>query len=125
MRVLSLLLSLVLGAPALALTATVYTYVDDKGSVVMTDQIKNVPPRFRKQVTTIERKDPPPRVMPEPAARDVVPPAPAPSPSRTVVDEGKKSWSQFFWNALPNEIVPGLTQYQSVLLIGEIGRAHV
>ncbi len=120
MRLLCLWLSVVLGAPAVGLAATVYTYVDDKGTVVMTDRIKNVPARFRHKVTTIEQKDPPPRVNaePEPPVPDVARPTPAPSASRTAGNEEKNSWSQFFWSALPKEIVPGLTQYQSVLLIG-------
>ncbi len=120
MRCYSLLLFLVLGVPAVGLSATVYTYVDDKGTVVMTDQLKKVPPRYRNKVKTLEQNDPPPRVDPVsgPAPPDGSRPAPMPAQTRAVVDEQKRSWSQFFWNALPEEIVPGLTQYQSVLLIG-------
>lgn len=120
MRCLGLLLILVLGAPAVSLPATVYTYVDDGGTVVMTDRLKNVPPRFRDKVRVIEQNDGPPRESPAPvpAAPDLSPSEPVPSAGRVEAEGEGTRWSEFFWNALPDKIVPGLTQYQSVLLIG-------
>lgn len=120
MRCLGLLLVLVLGAHAVSLAATVYTYDDDDGTVVMTDRLKNVPPRFRDEVRVIEQDAPPPGEIPAPLpeAPDPSPPAPVPSAGRVEAEGERKGWSEFFWSALPERIVPGLTQYQSVLLIG-------
>ena len=92
MRGLCLLLFLSLGAAPVSHGATVYTYVDEDGTVIMTDRLANVPPRFRNKVNVIEQEN-------------------------AVTSSGSR-WSQLFWDALPEEIVPGLTQYQSVLLIG-------
>lgn len=117
---LGLLLVLVLGPPAISHAGTVYTYVDDDGTVVMTDRLKSVPPRFRDKVSVIEQQEPPPRVdpIPVPSAPDVPRAAPAPAAGRAGPAENGNRWSRWFWSALPAEIIPGLTQYQSVLLIG-------
>lgn len=98
---LCLLLFLLLGAPPVSHGGTVYSYVDDDGTVIMTDRLTQVPPRFRDKVTVLEEGE-----------------VPAPSTSRSANWGEGTGWSQRFWNALPEEIVPGLTQYQSVLLIG-------
>ena len=61
---------LIFAAPGYA--ATIYKWVDKQGVVNFTDDISKVPPAYRNQIETEERKD----------AKEEEPPPPPPPPSR-------------------------------------------
>ncbi len=106
-----LLAVLLLPAGSLLREATageVYTYTDEKGTLVLTDNIKKVPKRFRRQVKVTQ-------VIDVPAEAETRMPAPAAEPR-----------DSFHWRSklgrlmdyLPDKIMSGLNKRQSVLLIG-------
>lgn len=85
-----------------------YTYVDERGHLVATDRLEEIPPRYRDRVTVRER-------------------AGAPAGAR----ESTASWLDFrlptmeqllyrVIDRLPARVIPGLSTYQSVILIGGI-----
>ncbi len=106
-----LLALLMLPAGSLLHEATageVYTYTDEKGTVVITDNYKQVAKRFRRQAKVTRMKD-------LPAEAGARTPAPAAGP-RDSFDWRSKVGRVMDY--LPDTIISGLNNRQSVLLIG-------
>jgi len=84
----------------------VYTYVDDRGNMVATDRVENVPPRYRDRV----------KVTGEAGGRAAL---------RETGSEAVRSISSVTTEGvlyavidrLPARVIPGLSTYQSVILI--------
>jgi hypothetical protein len=85
------------------LTTTYYSYEDDKGTVMVTDKLAHVPPEYRARAKRIHipgSRDTKTRVL------DHI---------RNVPDVEDMGYKLF--ELLPETIIPGLTAYQSVVLI--------
>lgn len=83
----------------------IYSYVDDRGNLVATDRLENVPPRYRARVKvtdSVESEKP----STELGASSLVP---------SLRGEGLLIW---LIDRLPPALIPGMSTYQSVMLIG-------
>ena len=86
-----------------ALGGSMYSYVNDEGAVVVTDDLKKVPERYRKRVKVTEGKE-----QAADKAASFIP---------QVVSRAQEKVSG--WKLpLPDTIMPGFTNYQSAVLIG-------
>jgi hypothetical protein len=83
-----------------------YTYVDDRGNLVATDRIENVPPRYRDRVKVTGDAGGP-AALRETASEAV----------RSVSSVTKEGVLYAVIDRLPARVIPGLSTYQSVILI--------
>lgn len=85
---------------------SLYTYVDERGNMVATDRLEDIPLRYRDRVKVAEHAGG------TPASRETISlPVPSMSLSKESVLYTVIDW-------FPARVIPGLSTYQSVMLIG-------
>jgi hypothetical protein len=87
-----------------------YTYTDQKGQLVVTDRWEAVPPQSRDRVTVMNDGQP---GASAPITRSEPPSRPLSFPAQKTID----SVVQRTLDLLPETIIPGLTAYQSLVMV--------
>jgi hypothetical protein len=87
-----------------------YTYTDQKGQLVVTDRWEAVPEQFRDRVTVMNDAGPDES---RPVTRSEAPAGPLSLPTQKTVDSVLKGTL----DRLPETIIPGLTAYQSLVMV--------
>lgn len=84
----------------------IYSYVDERGNIVATDRLENIPERYRARIKVTESAD-----SEKPSSQSGAPPL----ASTSLRGEGLLFW---LIDHLPPNMIPGMSTYQSVMLIG-------
>lgn len=87
-----------------------YTYTDQKGQLIATDQWEAVPPQFRDRVTVMNDAEPGESA---PITRSEPPSRPLSLLAQKTID----SAVQRTLDLLPETVIPGLTAYQSLVMV--------
>jgi hypothetical protein len=101
-RILCLAAALLIGLQADA-GQPIYSYMDERGNLVATDRVEDIPERFRSRVKVTEGVGTAPRSGDK---RSATPDGWAEQTMLAVIDR------------LPPRVIPGLSTYQSVMLVG-------
>ena len=83
----------------------IYSYIDERGNIVATDRLENIPARYRARVKVTESVE-----TEKPSSQNG-----ASSLMSSMRGEGLLFW---LLGHLPPTVIPGLSTYQSVMLIG-------